>query len=54
MAKLTAVRGIKKDGKTVIAGYKVALPKIELEKCGFKERRRVKNYYRKGGNSHCS
>lgn len=41
MAKLTAVKGIKKDGKTVIAGYKVALPKIELEKCGFKERRRT-------------
>lgn len=45
MAKLTAVKGIKKDGKTIIAGYKIALPKLEVEKCGFKERRRVKSRY---------
>lgn len=37
MAKLTATKGIKKDGATVIAGYKVALPKLEMERCGFKE-----------------
>lgn len=48
MAKLTAVKGIKKDGKTVVAGYKIALPKLELEKCGFKEGEELKVAITKG------
>lgn len=37
MAKLTAIKSTKADGSKTIAGYKIALPKVELEKCGFKE-----------------
>ena len=48
MAKLTAVKGIKKDGKTIIAGYKVALQKSQMEKCGFKEGDELEITYKKG------
>lgn len=37
MAKLTAIKNIKKDNQTIIAGYKVALRKLEMERCGFQE-----------------
>lgn len=37
MAKLTAIKVTKANGEKLIAGYKVALPKVEMEKCGFKE-----------------
>ncbi len=37
MAKLTATKITKADGGKTIAGYKIALPKVELERCGFKE-----------------
>lgn len=37
MAKLTAIKVTKAKGDKAIAGYKVALPKSEMEKCGFKE-----------------
>lgn len=35
---LTATRITKADGSKAIAGYKIALPKTEMERCGFKER----------------
>lgn len=37
MAKLTATKVKLASGKYLTSGYKVALPKIEMEKCGFKE-----------------
>lgn len=37
MAKLTAIKVTKANGEKLIAGYKVALPKVEMEKCGFQE-----------------
>lgn len=48
MAILTAVKGIKKDGKTVVAGYKIAFPKIEMEKCGFKAGDELTITYKEG------
>ena len=36
MAKLSAVKLPKKNGK-MIAGYRVTLPKLEMERCGFQE-----------------
>lgn len=37
-AILTATKITKADGSKAIAGYKIALPKTEMERCGFKER----------------
>ena len=37
MAKLTATKVKLADGKLLISGYKIALPKVQMEKCGFKE-----------------
>lgn len=48
MAKVTAIKGTKANGDKVIAGYKVALRKIDMEKCGFKEGDIVKVEYKKG------
>lgn len=48
MAKLTAIKIAKVDGNKTVAGYKVALPKIEMEKCGFKEGDNLKVAIKKG------
>ncbi len=37
MAKLTAIKGTKANGDKIIAGYRVALPKVAMERYGFKE-----------------
>lgn len=37
MPKLTAVKIPKVSGDKIIAGYRISLPKVELEKHGFKE-----------------
>lgn len=49
MAKLTAIKISKADGSKIIAGYKIALPKVELEKCGFKEGDELKVKVKKEG-----
>ena len=48
MAILTAIKVTKANGDKLIAGYKVALPKVELEKCGFKEGDKLKVDIKKG------
>ena len=48
MAKLTAIKGTKANGDKVIAGYKIALPKVETERCGFKEGDKLKVIIKKG------
>lgn len=47
MAKLTAVKGIKKNNETIIAGYKVALQKTKTEWCGFHEGDDLEIIYKK-------
>lgn len=42
MAKLTAIKVTKANGDKLVAGYKIALPKVELENCGFKEGQNLK------------
>lgn len=37
IAILTATKVTRADGTKAIAGYKIAFPKVELERCGFKE-----------------
>ena len=37
MAKLTAIKIPNAKGGRSIAGYKISLPKVEMEKNGFKE-----------------
>lgn len=49
MAKLTASKVTKANGEKLIAGYKIALPKVELEKCGFKEGDELKVEVKKEG-----
>lgn len=49
MAKLTAIKVTKANGEKLIAGYKIALPKVELEKCGFKEGDELKVEVKKEG-----
>ena len=36
MAKLSAIKIPKTNGK-MIAGYRIGLPKVEMERCGFAE-----------------
>lgn len=48
MAKLTATKVTKADGNKLVAGYKVALPKTELERYGFKEGDELKVTVEKG------
>ena len=36
-AILTATKVTKADGTKAIAGYKIALPKLDMERCGFQE-----------------
>lgn len=48
MAKLIASKQTKANGDKFIAGYKVALPKVEMEKCGFKEGDDLKVEIKKG------
>ena len=48
MARLTASKVTKANGEKLIAGYKIALPKVELEKCGFKEGEELKVSVKKG------
>lgn len=48
MAKLTATKVKLATGKHLISGYKVALPKTEMEKCGFKAGDELSITYRKG------
>lgn len=48
MAKLTAIKVTKANGEKLIAGYKVALPKVEMEKCGFKEGDELEVIIKKG------
>ena len=48
MAKLTAIKGTKANGDKVVAGYKIALPKTKMEKCGFQEGEEVEVIYKKG------
>lgn len=48
MAKLTAIKVTKANGEKLIAGYKVALPKVEMEKCGFKEGDNLKVSIKRG------
>lgn len=47
MAKLTATKGIKKNGETIVAGYKVALRKLDTERCGFQEGDDLEIVYKK-------
>lgn len=47
MAKLTAVKGIKKGNESIIAGYKVALRKLDTERCGFHEGDELEIIYKK-------
>jgi len=38
MVKLSAIKNVTKaNGEKTIAGYRVALPKLEMERCGFQE-----------------
>ena len=37
-ARLTATKVTRADGTKAIAGYKIALPKVEMERCGFKDK----------------
>ncbi len=48
MAKLTAAKVKLASGQYLISGYKIALPKVELEKCGFKEGDELKVEIKKG------
>lgn len=47
MAKLTATKVTKANGGKMVAGYKVALPKVETEKNGFKESDELEIIYKK-------
>lgn len=48
MAKLCAIKVPKVNGEKIIAGYRIALPKSEMEKCGFKENDVLDVYIEKG------
>ena len=48
MAKLTATKVKLATGKYLISGYKVALPKLEMERCGFQEGDELEVTIRKG------
>lgn len=48
MAKLTATKVKLATGKYLISGYKVALPKLEMEKCGFKAGDELELSFKKG------
>lgn len=48
MAKLTATKVKLANGKMLVSGYKVALPKIKMEECGFKEGDDLKVTIKKG------
>lgn len=48
MAKLTATKVKLADGKMLISGYKIALPKVKMEECGFKEGDKLKVEIKKG------
>lgn len=48
MAKLTAIKGTKANGDKIIAGYRVALPKVAMERCGFKEGDELKVTIKRG------
>lgn len=48
MAKLTAIKVTKAKGDKAIAGYKIALPKIEMERCGFAEGDELEVIIKKG------
>lgn len=47
MAKLSAVKIPKTNGK-MIAGYRVTLPKLEMERCGFAEGDELEVIIKKG------
>lgn len=48
MAKLTATKVKLASGKYLISGYKIALQKLEMERCGFHEGDNLEISYRKG------
>lgn len=48
MAKLIASRQTKANGEKFIAGYKISLPKVQMERCGFKEGDDLKVEIKKG------
>lgn len=48
MAKLTAIKVTKAKGEKAIAGYKIALPKVEMERCGFQEGDELKIMIKRG------
>lgn len=48
MAKLIASRTSKVNGDKIIAGYRIALPKVEMEKNGFREGDDLKVEIKKG------
>ena len=48
MAKLSAIKTPKVNGEKIIAGYRIALPKVEMEKCGFKENDLLEVHFEKG------
>lgn len=48
MAKLIATKQFKANGDRFIAGYKVSLPKTEMERCGFKEGDELTISYKEG------
>jgi len=47
MPKLTPIKHFKKDGNTITAGYKVALRKLDTERCGFREGDELEITYKK-------
>lgn len=48
MPRIIATKTTLADGSKIIAGYKVALQKVEMERCGFKAGDEVKVTYSKG------
>lgn len=48
MAKLMPIKSYNSKGERVIAGYRVALQKVLVERCGFKEGDILKIDYKKG------
>jgi len=48
MPKLTTIKVTKADGGKLIAGYRVTLPKVEMERCGFAEGDELEVVIKKG------
>lgn len=48
IAILTATKITKADGSKAIAGYKIALPKTEMERCGFKVGDKLRVTFKEG------